>query len=68
MKKQTTDWCGQLPNVLYLACEAKVTLTYNLCPELGLANGSTGVVKGIIYSLGTKPVDQHPMGRPQDVG
>ena len=67
MKKQKTDRCGLLPNVLYLAPKAKVTLTFNLCPELGLANGSTGVVKDILYSPGTKPVDQHPTGRPQDV-
>ena len=65
MKKLPTDRCGQLNNVLFLARDAKVTLTFNLSPELGLANGSTGKVKDVIYLEGTKPVDQPP--RPSEV-
>ena len=52
MKKVPADRCGQLHNVLFLARDSKVTLTNNLCPELGLANGSTGKVKDILYRPG----------------
>ena len=49
MRKLSTDRCGQLFNVIFLASEAKVTLTFNLYPEIGLANGSTGKVVNIKY-------------------
>ena len=38
-----------LKNLLFLAVGAKVVLEYNLCPELGLYNGATGIVKDIVY-------------------
>jgi ATP-dependent exoDNAse (exonuclease V) alpha subunit len=38
-----------MKNVLYLAVTAKVVLESNLCPEVGLANGSTGFIKDIVY-------------------
>ena len=60
MKKLATDRCGQLTNVLFLARDAKVTLTYNLCPELGLANGSTGKVKDVVYLPGESPGGDEP--------
>ena len=49
MGKLSTDRCGQLFNVIFLAREAKVTLTFNLCPEIGLENDSTGKVFDIKY-------------------
>ena len=49
MGKLSTDRCGQLFKVIFLAREAKVTLTFNLCPDIGLANGSTGNVVDIKY-------------------
>ena len=36
-------------------------------PRVGFSNGSIGKVKDIIYSPGTKPVDQHPPRRPSAV-
>ena len=44
MRKLRPDRCGGLTNVLFLSNDSRVTLTYNLCPEIGLANGSTGKV------------------------
>ena len=49
MRKLSTDRCGKLFNVIFLAREAKLTLTFNLCPDIGLANGSTGKVVYIKY-------------------
>ena len=49
MRKLSTDRCGKLFNVDFLAREAKVTLTFNLCPDIGLANGYTGKVVDIKY-------------------
>ena len=51
------DKCGGLANKLYLAVGAKVMLTYNLRPELGLANGSTGEVVDRIWNAGEHPRD-----------
>ena len=38
-----------MKNLLFLAIGAKVVLEYNLCPEIGLANGCTGILKEIVY-------------------
>ncbi|CAJ1945762.1 unnamed protein product [Cylindrotheca closterium] len=55
MKALSVDRCGGLYNVLFLAIGAEVPLTYNLCPKLGLANGSTGKVVGIKYRQKESP-------------
>ena len=60
MRQQTPDRCGQLHNVLFLARGAKVTLTYNLSPEIGLANGSSRVVKDVVYRAGESPKKHLP--------
>jgi len=60
MRKLRADRCGQLNNVLFLSRDAKVTLTYNLCPEIGLANGSTGIVKDVVYKTGESPKKHIP--------
>lgn len=44
-----TDKFYGLKNLLFLAIGAKVVLEYNLCPEIGLANGCTGILKEIVY-------------------
>ena len=59
MRKLSTNWCGQLFNVIFLACEEKVTLKFNLCPEIGLANGSTGKAVDIKYQDDESPQNQN---------
>ena len=44
-----------LRNFLYLCVGSKVVLTLNIRTELGLCNGTTGVVRDIIYEQDTKP-------------
>ena len=48
-RKIRADKFYGLKNLLFLAVGAKVVLEYNLCPELGLSNGCTGIVKEIVY-------------------
>jgi ATP-dependent DNA helicase PIF1 len=48
-KKTSSERFHGLRNVLYLAVSAKVVLESNICPEVGLANGSTGTIKDIVY-------------------
>ena len=55
MRKLRPDRCGGLTNVLFLSNDSRVTLTYNLCPEIGLANGSTGKVIDVKYREGESP-------------
>ena len=38
-----------IPRTLYLCVGAKVTIPTNLCIQYGLVNGSTGVVKDIVF-------------------
>ena len=59
MRKLSTDRCGQLFNVVFLAREEKVTLTFNLCPEIGLSNGSTGKFVDIKYRDGESPQNKN---------
>ena len=46
-----------LEPVIYLSKGARVMMTNNLWPEAGLANGSLGTIKKIIYPEGSKPTD-----------
>ena len=48
-KVTTAEKFYGLKNLLFLAVGAKVVLEFNLCPELGLSNGCTGVIKDIVY-------------------
>ena len=59
MRKLSTNRCGQLFNVIFLAREEKVTLAFNLCPEIGLANGSTGKVVDIKYRYYESPQNKN---------
>ena len=40
-----------LKNILFLAIEAKVVLEYNLCPELGLSNEWTDIIKKLFMEI-----------------
>ncbi|XP_012153209.2 ATP-dependent DNA helicase PIF1-like [Megachile rotundata] len=51
--------CG-FPNTLQISVGSKVILIYNLSVRHGLANGSQGIVKDIIYKPGTKSPDDIP--------
>ena len=44
-----------LDNFLYISHGSKIVLTYNTSTENGLVNGSTGIVKDIIYLNDSKP-------------
>ena len=44
-----------LQPVIYLAKQAKVMLTMNLWPSVGLCNGATGIVIDIVYQTGHAP-------------
>ena len=48
-KVTTAEKFYGLKNLLFLAVGAKVVLEFNLCPELGLSNRYTGIVKDIVY-------------------
>ena len=48
-RKKKEDKFQQLPNQAFYAVESKVLLTKNINPMLGLANGSTGEVKGFVW-------------------
>ena len=54
-KKISADEMSGLQPVLYLARDARIMLTMNLWPDVGLCNGATGVVKHIIYQAGHGP-------------
>ena len=43
------EQCGGLTNDLYLCRRAFVMITHNLCPQMGLADGSTGFVVDIQF-------------------
>ena len=50
-----SDQAGGLQPVIFLAKSAKVMLTSNLWQQVGLCNGATGVVEGILYANNQKP-------------
>ena len=54
-KKISSDEMYGLQPVIYLARNAKVMLTMNLWPSVGLCNGATGTVVDIIYQTGLQP-------------
>ena len=58
-RKLSTNRCGKLFNVIFLASEAKVILTFNLCTDIGLANGSTGKVVDIKYRDDESPQNKN---------
>ena len=45
---------------LFLQIESRVMITWNICSEIGLSNGSTGIVKDIIYKQGESPIKHRP--------
>ena len=54
-KKLSSDEMSGLQPVIYLAKYAKVMLTMNLWPSVGLCNGATGIVIDIVYQAGHAP-------------
>jgi hypothetical protein len=54
-KKLSPDRFYGLKNLTFLAVGASVVLETNLCPELGLANGSTGLIRDIVYRTNELP-------------
>ena len=51
-KKMSSDkFCG-LESSLFLARDAKVVMTSNVCQPAGLCNGAVGEVKDIVYHEG----------------
>ena len=44
-----TDKLYGLNNLLFMAIGAKVFLKYIFCPEIGLANGCSGILKELVY-------------------
>ena len=56
-KNISTNEMSGLEPVIYLAKEARVMLTMNLWPSVGLCNGATGKVVDIIYQNGHQPPD-----------
>ena len=48
-RKKASDSFQQLPNHAFYAIDSKVLLTRNIKPIYGLANGSTGYVKGFVW-------------------
>ena len=59
-KSATSDKASGLLATLYLCRGAKVMLTNNLCVDVGLFNGSMGVVTDIIYLEGRSPQESLP--------
>ena len=51
-KKLSSDEISGLQPVIYLAKYAKVMLTMNLWPSVGLCNGATGIEIDILYQIG----------------
>ena len=49
-RAKKSDFFQNLENHLYLSVEALVLLIINLCPSIGLANGSTGIIKQIVWN------------------
>ena len=54
-KRLSSDEMSGLQPVIYLAKQAKVMLTMNLWPSVGLCNGATGTVIDILYQIGHEP-------------
>ena len=53
----TADDMSGLEPVVFLCKGAKVMLTMNLWPKVGLCNGATGEIVAIIYEDGQQPPD-----------
>ena len=51
----STEKAMNLEASMYLAVNSKVLLTYNLQQSVGLCNGATGFVKGIVYEKDAAP-------------
>ena len=54
-KRLSSDEMSGLQPVIYLAKHAKVMLTMNLWPTVGLCNGATGIIVDILYQIGHEP-------------
>ena len=51
----TTDDAGGLEPVVFMATGAKVMLTSNLWQQVGLCNGTAGIIDSLLYAEGQKP-------------
>ena len=56
-KKMNPDDMSGLEQIVFLAKGAKVMLTMNLWPRIGLCNGATGTVVDFIYEINHQPPD-----------
>ena len=56
-KKMPADDMSDLQPMVFLAKGAKVMLTMNLWPGVGLCNGATGTITDIIYQVNQQPPD-----------
>ena len=56
-KKMPADDMSGLQPMVFLAKGAKVMLTMNLWPGVGLCNGATGTITDIIYQVNHQPPD-----------
>ena len=56
-KKMPADDMSGLEPMVFLAKGAKVMLTMNLWPGVGLCNGATGTITDIIYQVNHQPPD-----------
>lgn len=56
-KNMSSDEMSGLESTIFLAKGAKVILTMNLWPSVGLCNGATGIVIDIIYESRHQPPD-----------
>jgi hypothetical protein len=60
-EKQPFDKAGCLPNRLHICIGARVMLTENLWPAIGLCNGSLGTVHSIAWAPGADWREEPPM-------
>jgi ATP-dependent exoDNAse (exonuclease V) alpha subunit len=59
--KGNEEQTKRLSTVMYIGVNSKVMLTWNLCTHNNLVNGSTGIVKDIIFDEGSTPPDKLPI-------
>ena len=61
-RQHSSDGFRGLEAEAFFAVNARVMLTSNICQSLGMANGSSGVIKEIVYANGvTRATKEQPM-------